>query len=258
MSGGPGVIRNPAGEPLDYTFAAGDGLPTGAVPAMAAVLGHGVTAHKDRPWLVALSTALSRAGLASLRLSFAGNGASGGRYEDSSPSKEVDDLLSVIDSLDRWGVGRIAYVGHSMGGAVGVLTAVQEPRIRALVSLAGMVRVRWFFETHFAHLAPGAPMLEKPECPWSLALLDDARRVDTVLPQAARITVPWLLVHGDADELVPYQDSIDAVAAAGGRPTLVTMPGIDHRFTGAVPQMVGEVVRWLTGGTEVPPAQRPD
>lgn len=258
MSGGPGVIRNPAGEPLDYTFAAGDGLPTGAVPAMAVVLGHGVTAHKDRPWLVALSTALSRAGLASLRLSFAGNGASGGRYEDSSPSKEVDDLLSVIDSLDRWGVGRIAYVGHSMGGAVGVLSAVQEPRIRALVSLAGMVRVRWFFETHFAHLAPGAPMLEKPECPWSLALLDDARRVDTVLPQAARITVPWLLVHGDADELVPYQDSIDAVAAAGGRPTLVTMPGIDHRFTGAVPQMVGEVVRWLTGGTEVPPAQRPD
>ena len=246
MSGGPGVIRNPAGERLDYTFAAGDGLPTGAVPAVAVVLGHGVTAHKDRPWLVALSTALSRAGLASLRLSFAGNGASEGRYENSNPSKEVDDLRSVIDSLDRWGVGRIAYVGHSMGGAVGVLTAVQEPRIRALVSLAGMVRVRWFFETHFAHLAPGAPMLAKPECPWSLALLDDARRVDTVLPQAARITVPWLLVHGDADELVPYQDSVDAVAAAGGRPTLVTMPGIDHRFTGAVPQMVEEVVAWLS------------
>lgn len=246
MSGGPGVIRNPAGERLDYTFAAGDGQPTGAVPALAVVLGHGVTAHKDRPWLVALSTALSRAGLASLRLSFAGNGGSEGRYEDSNPSKEVDDLRGVIDTLDRWGVDRIAYVGHSMGGAVGVLTAVQEPRIRALVSLAGMVRVRWFFETHFAHLAPGAPMLEKPECPWSLALLDDARRIDTVLPQAARVDVPWLLVHGDADELVPYQDSLDAIAAASGRPTLVTMKGIDHRFTGAIPEMVDAVVTWLT------------
>lgn len=247
MSGGPGVIRNPAGERLDYTFAAGDGHPPGAAPAMAVVLGHGVTAHKDRPWLVALSTALSGAGLASLRLSFAGNGASEGRYEDSNPSKEVDDLRSVIDALDGWGVGRIAYVGHSMGSAVGVLTAAQEPRIRALVSLAGMVRVRWFFETHFAHLAPGEAMLEKPECPWSLALLDDARRIDTVLPQAARIDVPWLLVHGDADELVPYQDSVDAIAAAGGRPTLVTMSGIDHRFTGAVPGMVSTVVKWLAG-----------
>jgi pimeloyl-ACP methyl ester carboxylesterase len=245
MNNGPGVIRNPAGERLDYAFAAGEGQPAGAVPATAVVLGHGVTAHRDRPWLVALSSALARAGLASLRLSFAGNGASEGRYEDSNPSKEVGDLRSAIDALDRWGVGRIAYVGHSMGGAVGVLTAAQEPRIRALVSLAGMVRVRWFFETHFAHLAPGAPMLEKPECPWSRALLEDARRIDTVLPQTARIEVPWLLVHGDADELVPYQDSVDAVMAGDGRPTLVTLNGIDHRFTGAVPQMVEAVVEWL-------------
>ena len=106
MSGGPGVIRNPAGERLDYTFAAGDGQPGGAVPPITVVLGHGVTAHKDRPWLVALSAALARAGLASLRLSFAGNGASEGRYEDSNPTKEVDDLRSVIDALGRWGVGR--------------------------------------------------------------------------------------------------------------------------------------------------------
>ena len=246
MSGGPGVIRNPVGERLDYSFSAGRSQPDDTAPAAVVVLGHGVTAHKDRPWLVALSASLAQAGLASLRLSFAGNGASEGRYEDSNPSKEVDDLRSVVDALDGWGVQRIAYVGHSMGGAVGVLTAAQEPRIEALVSLAGMVRVRWFFETHFAHLAPGEPMLEKPECPWSLTLLEDARRVDTVLPQAARIAVPWLLVHGDADELVPYQDSVDAVAAAGGRPTLVTLAGIDHRFTGAVPQMVDAVVEWLT------------
>jgi pimeloyl-ACP methyl ester carboxylesterase len=258
MSGGPGTIRNASGERLDYTFTAAVGQSDDTAPGTAVILAHGVTAHKDRPWLGALSTALSHAGLASLRLSFAGNGASEGRYEDAWPSKEVDDLRHVVDALERWGVSRIAYVGHSMGGAVGVLTAAREPRIRALVSLAGMVRVRWFFETHFSHLAPGEPMLEKPECPWSPALLEDARRIDTVLPQAAQIEVPWLLVHGDADELVPYQDAVDAVAAAGGRPTLVTLRGIDHRFTGAVPQMVEAVVEWLTGGTEVPPAQRPD
>lgn len=255
MSGGPGIIRNPQGERLDYTFSPAAGRSDAAAPDAAVILGHGVTAHKDRPWLVALSTALAQAGAASMRLSFSGNGESEGRYADSNPSKEVDDLRCVIDALEGWGARRIAYVGHSMGGAVGVLTAAREPRIQALVSLAGMVRVRWFFETHFAHLAPGEPMLEKPECPWSLALLDDARRIDTVLPQAARVDVPWLLVHGDADELVPYQDSVDAAAAAGGRPTLVTMKGIDHRFTGAVPEMVAQVVTWLTDRTDVLPAQ---
>lgn len=245
MSPGPGTIRNSAGERIDYTFTSGAAGRQAAVPASVVVIAHGVTAHKDRPWLVALADGLAGAGIASLRLSYAGNGASEGRFEDAVPSKEVGDLRAVVDAIEAWGVGRIAYVGHSMGGAVGVMAAATDPRIAVLVSLAGMVHVRQFFETHFAHLAPGAPMLDKPECPWSPALLEDARRIDTVLPQAAAVAVPWLLVHGDADELVPYQDSLDARAAAGGRPELVTLEGIDHRFTGVVARLVEAVVPWI-------------
>ena len=132
-----------------------------------------------------------------------------------------------------------------MGAAVGVLRAASDPRIACLVSLAGMVHVHAFFQRHFAHLPPGAPMLDKPECPWSPALTDDAARIGSVTEQAAGIRVPWLLVHGDADELVPYQDALDARAAAGGRPDLVTLAGVDHRFTGAIPQVIDAVVPWL-------------
>jgi putative redox protein len=88
-------------------------------------------------------------------------------------------------------------------------------------------------------------MLGKAECPWSPALSRDAARIGSVAPQAASIRVPWLLVHGDADELVPYQDALDARAAAGGRPALVTLAGADHRFTGAIPRMVEATVPWL-------------
>jgi hypothetical protein len=44
---------------------------------------------------------------------------------------------------------------------------------------------------------------------------------------------------------VPYQDALDAREAAGGRPELVTLPGIDHRFNGALPQVIDAVVPWL-------------
>ena len=73
------------------------------------------------------------------------------------------------------------------------------------------------------------------------------RRADRVgAPRRRRASrVPWLLVHGDADELVPLQDALDAREAAGGRPELVTLPGIDHRFTGALPQVIDAVVPWL-------------
>jgi uncharacterized protein len=240
-------FRNAGGEGLDVSYlpAAGSTPRTGS-PRALVVLAHGVTAHKDRPWLVTLADALANAGLPSLRVSFAGNGASEGRFEDAVPSKEVDDLGCVLDALEKWGVESIGYAGHSMGGAVGVLRAASDPRIACLVSLAGMVHVDAFFQRHFAHLAPGAPMLGKPECPWSPALAHDAAKIGSVTEQAAAIHVPWLLVHGDADELVPYQDALDARAAAGGRPDLITLPGVDHRFTGAMSKVVAAVVPWLS------------
>ena len=244
MSAALGTIRNAQGERLDVGYQPGAGTPPD-VPKAIVVIAHGVTAHKDRPLLIALAAALSEAGLASLRVSFAGNGQSEGRFEEAVPSKEVGDLGSVVDALTAWGVATIAYAGHSMGGAVGVMRASVDPRINCLVSLAGMVHVDAFMRAQFGHLTPGAPMLEKPECPWSPNLADDAARIGSVTAQAARIRVPWLLVHGDADELVPFQDALDARAAAGGRPELVTLTGIDHRFNGALPQVIDAVVPWL-------------
>lgn len=244
-----GVIRNAYGERLDVAYqppAAGstDSGPDG-VPRDIVVLGHGVTSNKDRPWLMMLSDALATAGIASLRFSFAGNGGSEGRFEEATLSKEVEDLGSVLGALEARGVARIAYAGHSMGGAIGVLRASRDPRIACLVSLAGMVHVHEFMQRHLGHLAPGEAMFDKPECPWSRALADDAARIGSLTSHAARIQVPWLLVHGDADDLVPVQDSLDACEAAGDRPTLVTLGGIDHRFTDAIPHMVDVVVPWL-------------
>jgi alpha/beta superfamily hydrolase len=256
-------IHNADGERLDVTYhppsprGGGASAPrsdrggaashaVSSVPRQIVVLAHGVTSNKDRPWLIAIAESLAAEGIASLRMSFAGNGESEGRYEDAMPSKEAGDLGSVIDVLIESGVTRVAYAGHSMGGAVGVLRASRDGRIDALVSLAGMVHVAAFMQRHCGHLTLGRDlMFDKPGCPWTQTMKDDAERIGSLLPQASRIAVPWLLVHGDADELVPLQDALDAREAAGGRPDLITLPGVDHRFTGALPAMVDAVVPWL-------------
>ena len=245
MSVLPIELRNRQGERLDHHYsAAGDAA--GAAPRTLVLVGHGVTSHWDRPWQTGLRDALAAAGVSSVLISFAGNGRSGGRFEDVTPSTEADDLASVIDAVTAWGVERVAYAGHSMGGAVGVLRASVDPRIAALVSLAGMFHVDAFMQRTFGHLVPGEGlMLDKPGCIWNLSLEADARRLGSLHAQAALVHVPWLLVHGDDDELVPLQDAIDARAAAGGRPDLDVLPGVDHRFTGAIPAMSMAVVEWL-------------
>src|SRR5262249_35233469 len=140
-------IRNGSGEKIDFTYHPGR---TGARELV--IVGHGVTGNKDRSFVVALAEGLSQAGVPALRISFAGNGASGGKFTDCTISKEVEDLSSVLDGARDV---EICYAGHSMGGAVGVLRVARDRRIRALVSLAGMVHTKAFAEREFGMVKPG-------------------------------------------------------------------------------------------------------
>ena len=240
MTAVPTTLRNRRGERLDHVFTPGREGGRELV-----IVAHGVTSSHDRPYLVALCDALASAGLASLRFSFAGNGRSEGRFEDCTISKEVEDLGSILDALDARESWTVGYAGHSMGSAVGVLRAAADERLRALISLAGMARVQGFVERHFGGLAAGDPMLGRERCPLSQAFLDDARAIDTVLPQAAAVGAPWMLVHGTADELVPFRDALDTREASGDRAELVPLEGADHRFDGGLPQLLETVVPWL-------------
>jgi hypothetical protein len=202
-----------------------------------------VTGHKDRAFLVALAEGLGGAGIPVLRVSWSGNAGSEGRFADCTISKEVADLGAVLDACAGY---TVTYVGHSMGGAVGVLRASTDPRIRRLITLAGMVNTRAFAEHHFGALTPGRDLMwGKPGCVLSPAYMDDLCRIGSVVGHAAEIAVPWLLVHGNADTLVPLQDSRDALALARGPTELVELDGCDHVWEpGFTPRMVATVLAW--------------
>ena len=230
-------IRNREGERLDHSFSEGEGT-------QLVVIGHGVTANKDREWAVTLAQALHAQGIASLRFSFSGNGESEGDFRASTPSKEVADLGAVLDLCGEWNV---TYVGHSMGGAVGVMRASDDSRVTRLVSLAGMVDTADFARRKFGELEAGRDcMWEKPECPLSQAFLDDMDAVGSVEPLATQIRVPWLLVHGTADSVVPFEESERIARKATGAVELFPIEGADHVFSGgAAALMAKRVCAWL-------------
>ena len=232
-------IRNAQGEKIDYTFHEGD------ADKPVVVIGHGVTGNKDRPLVVALAEGLSSARYSALRFSFAGNGDSEGDFREATVSKEVGDLGSVLDALE----GRdIYYAGHSMGGAVGVLRASSDPRIEALISLAGMVYTAKFAETEFGMEKPDEGfMWEDEDCPLSQTYVDDMNAVGSVLEKGSEVSVPWLLVHGPEDDVVPYQESLDIFEKASEPKKLLTIEGAGHVFgeEGTMAPMVSGVVEWV-------------
>ena len=238
-------IRNAQGERLDYAFHAAKSKSPFTV-----VIGHGVTANMDRPFVIALAASLAMAGIPTLRFSFSGNGGSEGSFEDSCITKEVEDLGAIIDALHAQG-RQIAYVGHSLGGAVGVKRAVTDDRIELLVSLAGMVHTKKFAETEFCDETPGTGhMWGKEDCPLSQSFVDDMNSIGTVIGLAGSVKVPWLLVHGTTDDVVPIEESREMFEQANDPKDLFVIENCDHVFDAetdpdALPAMVSKVSNWL-------------
>ncbi|MEO0794351.1 MAG: alpha/beta fold hydrolase [Verrucomicrobiota bacterium] len=232
-------IRNQAGEKLDTQFEQGSPESDRLV-----ILGHGVTGNKDRPVLVSLAQALAEIGIATLRMSFSGNGDSEGTFDESTISKEVEDLRVVVAAA-REHFSKIAYVGHSMGGAVGVIAASGEIELDALVSLAGMVHVSQFAEVEFGEETSGF-MWGETDCPLSETYLRDCQQIGSLVERGGAISIPWLLIHGKPDDTVPINNARDIFEQAGPNAKYVEMPEADHVFSGeAMQKMTAVAAPWL-------------
>jgi uncharacterized protein len=237
----PTTLSNHLGERLDFSW-----QPADSDDAPIAIIGHGVTGHKDRPLLIALADTLVQSGINALRVSFAGNGGSAGRFEESTVLKEVEELGAVLSAMPL--SARVGYIGHSMGAAVGVLRAARDSRIQFLVSLAGIVHTAAFAEREFGTLTPGKDrMWDKPGCVLSTAYMDAMKRTGNVLDSARPVRAPWLLMHGTKDDLVPVQDSRDVVQNVP-HARLQEIEGADHLFTGEpTTTAVHTVADWING-----------
>ena len=74
---------------------------------------------------------------------------------------------------------------------------------------------RAFAEREFGAVTPGAGcMWDEPDCPLSQIFIDDMHRIDSVLGPAGEIAVPWLLVHGTDDGLIPIAQAETLLEAA--------------------------------------------
>lgn len=232
-------FKNRRGEKLDTSFH------PGTKNDRLVVIGHGVTANKDRPLLIALAEGLAAKGWPCLRISFSGNGGSEGDFRHATVTKESEDLRDVLDQLPA--SVRLGYCGHSMGAAVGLLTAGVDDRLEVLVNLAGMIRTEDFCEREFGEVTPDEGcMWDEPDCPLSQGYVDDMESIGDLLDEVRDLERPLLLIHGTADDVVLPEDSDDAHEAAAEPKRLVRIEGEGHMFSEqSHGRIVDEVAAWL-------------
>lgn len=143
-SGETAVVRNPDGSPLALSFTNPRGLrlsgtlltPSLGGPHPAVVFAHGWGSGQASPRNRIVAEELVTGGFASLLFDFTGDGDSEGTATDSTLDQQVDDLgaaIGLLEALDEVDSSRVGVMGASSGGAVALLRAARDPRIRALV-----------------------------------------------------------------------------------------------------------------------------
>lgn len=182
-------------------------------PAPDAVPAFGVICHPhplhggtlDNKVVYMLARALQEVGLPTLRFNYRGVGRSAGGYDEG--RGETDDALAVAAwGAQRWPGVPLWFVGFSFGGFVAINASRQRATQRVIVAAPAVGRLSKF-------------KVEGPPC-------------------------PWLLLQGDADEVIDAADVLEWSREQLPAPDIVVVPGASHFFDGQLVELRDAVVAW--------------
>ena len=177
---------------------------------------HGFGGSKEGPLFELVCDSLRAHGIASIRFDFNGHGESEGEFKDMTVPNEIEDAKKVVEYVrDLRFVSDVAIAGHSQGGVVAAMTAGQmskeagEDAFKAVVLMAPAAVLRDdairgnTMGKMYDPFDPG----EYVELYGGLKLGAAYIRSAFSLPiyeTAAQYQGPALIIHGNADRVVPY------------------------------------------------------
>ena len=228
LSAPPAYLARPDGLRLAYRHSAGAG------PTLVFLPGYMFDMEGGKA--VALHGWAQRQGRAMLRLDYAGNGASEGRFADGTLASWRDDVLLLIDRLVD---GPVVLVGSSMGGWLALLVALAQPeRVAGLIGIAAAPDfTQWGFTDADKALLRTEGRIEEPtpygDQPYvTTRAFWESGQALRLLEGEIAIDCPVRLLQGQADPDVPWDIALRTAAhlRSSDVQTLLIKDG-DHRLS---------------------------
>jgi pimeloyl-ACP methyl ester carboxylesterase len=211
----------------------------------------------------------AEAGMRAITFDFSGSGIGPDRenftaleeFETNTYTQELADIDQVIAEAMRreWITRERGYglMGLSRGGGVALRRAARDPMVKAVATWNAIsTTVRWSAEARDDWRRRGYVDIEnartKQVMRLGMALLAEVETLCNteldVAAAAARIRVPWLIVHGEVDETVPVAEGQQLRDLSRSVSTFWKVEGGNHGFGGKhplteIPPLLDLVVR---------------
>jgi len=216
------AIQQPLSIPVDDIALAGAlHRPEAAARSPAVIAAHGLLSSMASEKYLRLAEAFVARGVALCRFDFRGCGGSAGALAASTLGDRLRDLLAIVAWVRgrEWFDGRLALVGSSMGGFLSVCAAGTAPPFAAVVTWA----------------APAAlhELLARPEAVFASGLGEPflAELRAGKLLEAPGGVGSVLVIHGDADEVVPVDHARRLWQRCADPKRLAILAGADHSIS---------------------------
>ena len=212
---------------------------------------HGFTGHMEERLITATAETFNDLGYATLRVDMYGHGRSGGQFRNHTLFKWMTNAMTVIDyarTLDF--VTELYLCGHSQGGLTVMLAAaLKQDVIRGIIPMSPAVTIPedarrgnvLGLEFDPDHIP------EEVSFPNGFVLSGNHIRVSQMIrveDAIDRYTGPVLLIHGEMDETIPVQASVDA-AKRYQNAQLVIIPGETHCYDCHLDEVQAAIRKWM-------------
>ena len=221
------------------------------------MLCHGFGGSKDGPLFELIADSLQKNGIASIRFDFNGHGESEGDFKDMTVPNEIEDAKMVYEYVKALPfVSDISIVGHSQGGVVSAMVAGElgTEAFKSVVLLAPAAVLR-----DDAIRGNTMGKMYNPLDPPEYVEMWDGKKLGAIyirsafsLPiyeTAVKYQGPMLVVHGNADRVVPYTYG-QRFHQQNPNSKFVLLEYYDHGFSQNIYRATDLVSRFLEGRGE--------
>ncbi|MFU8794734.1 MAG: alpha/beta hydrolase [Dethiobacteria bacterium] len=213
---------------------------------------HGFTGSKEGSGqAVTMGEKLIDHGFSTILFDFAGCGESEGSWKDISLSGQIEDLKCIVSWCRARGFNKIVLTGRSFGGSTVIGYAARDKKISAVCTWAAVARLQLLFSPFINGKFEGDPdelitiAGEDGEVFLKRAFFQDLLKHDLFEYASAISPRSLLIIHGSADDSVPYEDA-DLIYRATLEPKeLIILEGANHRFSDHTGQVWEAFFTWL-------------